>query len=83
MNVSHPNASPVTFFVGPGSRATTVAGGVVPSQQQRHDIVKDTTHNSRETASDWGFLEFAPFSLLQPMHYADEDMNVVIMSVFA
>lgn len=45
----------------------------------RADVVKETNHIFKENASDWGFLEFAPFSTLQPSQYADDDMNVVIM----
>lgn len=53
-----------------------VGGGVLVS---RNDITKETSHIFKESASDWGFLEFAPFTSLQPKHYADDDMNVVIM----
>lgn len=45
----------------------------------RSDIIKDTSHVFRDTASDWGFREFAQFSILQPTKYADDDMNVTIM----
>lgn len=45
----------------------------------RNEIVKEAQHNFRETASDWGFLEFASFSILKPSQYADTDMNVVIL----
>lgn len=55
---------------------TGVGAGV---HAPRADVVKETSHIFRETASDWGFLEFAPFASLQPMQYADDDMNVVIM----
>lgn len=44
-----------------------------------HDMVKETSHTFRYNASDWGFLEFAPFASLQPNHFADVSMNVVIM----
>lgn len=46
---------------------------------QKTEVVKETHHVFRHNASDWGFLEFAPFASLQPGHYADSDMNVVIM----
>ncbi|KAI0560718.1 hypothetical protein FGB62_103g02 [Gracilaria domingensis] len=44
----------------------------------RLEIVKEAVHNFKETASDWGFLEFAPFTKLQPGKYADDHMNVFI-----
>ncbi|PXF48866.1 Ubiquitin carboxyl-terminal hydrolase 13 [Gracilariopsis chorda] len=48
------------------------------SAQSPAEIVKEASHNFKETASDWGFLEFAHFSMLQPGKYADAHMNVVI-----
>lgn len=45
----------------------------------RSDMVKETNHTFRQNVSDWGFLEFAPFSTLQPNSYADDSFNVVIM----
>lgn len=62
----------------PAGRGGGVVGGVITAVQ-RQDVVKETSHIFRENASDWGFLEFASFNMLQPMQYADEDMNVVIM----
>lgn len=50
-----------------------------PMQQSPRDVVKETSHIFRKNVSDWGFLEFAPFSNLQPGRYADDDMNVVLM----
>lgn len=58
------------------------AAGLAPNPSVTgvmRDIVKETSHIFRENASDWGFLEFAPFASLQPHHYADAEMNVVIM----
>lgn len=43
------------------------------------NIVKETSHVFKEHASDWGFLEFAPFTTLQPDHHVDREMNAVIM----
>lgn len=79
LDASDSTAGPITSSASAAARGTAVTGSVVSSQQPRPDIVKDTSHNFRENASDWGFLEFASFNLLQPMHYADEEMNVVIM----
>lgn len=59
-----------------GLGVTGIGAGV---HTPRGEIVKETSHTFRETASDWGFLEFASFTLLQPMQYADDNMNVVIM----
>lgn len=50
-----------------------------PQSSARSDMVKETNHIFRPNVSDWGFLEFAPFTTLQSNAYADDDMNVVIM----
>lgn len=50
-----------------------------PMLGARQDTPKETSHVFRDNASDWGFLEFAPFATLQPGQYADDDMNIVIM----
>lgn len=51
----------------------------LPQPTHRSDLMKGTSHLFRPHVSDWGFLEFAPFSSLQPSSFADDEMNVVIM----
>ncbi len=46
--------------------------------QPMQDIVKDTVHVFKERESDWGFCEFAPFSLLRPGKHTDDNFNIVI-----
>ncbi|CDF40331.1 unnamed protein product [Chondrus crispus] len=67
------NSSNVSSLKSMGRSPTGV------SAIQKPDITKETSHNFKENASDWGFLEFAPFNVLEPTQYADDDMNVVIM----
>lgn len=43
-----------------------------------HDLVKETSHDFRASARDWGFLEFAPRTMLLPGEHADSDGNVVL-----
>lgn len=76
-NVTMTPAVPGSDGATAGATTVTSVGNVVGTA--RPDLMKETSHVFRETASDWGFLEFAPFAHLQPMQYADDDMNVVIM----
>lgn len=71
--------SPLTdpSLVEPDSIDTPLTRSV--QSAPRGDLVKETSHLFRNNVTDWGFLEFAPFSNLQPGGYADDDMNVVIM----
>eukprot|EP00178_Gracilaria_changii_P021375 TRINITY_DN63550_c0_g1_i1.p1 TRINITY_DN63550_c0_g1~~TRINITY_DN63550_c0_g1_i1.p1 ORF type:complete len:1436 (+),score=245.45 TRINITY_DN63550_c0_g1_i1:339-4646(+) len=59
-------------------RQTAADDSATNAVQARLEIIKEAAHNFKETASDWGFLEFAPFSKLQPGKYADDHMNVFI-----
>lgn len=61
------------------SKADTPDAATHLSQGLRHDIRKETSHNFREHASDWGFSQFAPYVNLAPRHHADDDYNIVVM----
>ncbi|CAN8063701.1 unnamed protein product [Agarophyton chilense] len=58
--------------------ADNAANATTAAPQARLEIPREAVHNFKETASDWGFLEFAAFSKLQPGKYADDEMNIFI-----
>lgn len=60
-------------------RAWLGKGGQGPSLPTEGSFgVKKSWHKFLRVDRDWGFLEFAPFDVLQPGGYADEELNVVI-----
>lgn len=62
----------------PIATATHAVPNVSGLSSQRADIMKETVHVFKEAASDWGFLEFAPFAQLVPGGYADANMSVTV-----